>query len=61
MIPQAFGIRPRRRISFSLGSALLFRPWGVGLWLLGACKFDPLNFCRCDLSEMQIGFGCFPP
>lgn len=31
MTPHAFGVSPRRSILFSLGSALLSRPWGVGL------------------------------
>lgn len=38
---------------FSLGPALLLRPQVVGLWFLGVYKIYPLNFCHCDLSEIQ--------
>lgn len=45
MTPHAFGISPGQNILFSLGSALLSRPWGGGLWFLSVCKCYPLNLC----------------
>lgn len=54
MIPHAFRVGPRRNILFSLGSALLSRPRGVGLWFLGVCKFHPLNFGAVTFPKCKL-------
>lgn len=60
MTPHAFGVSPRRSILFSLGSALLSRPWGSRFIISWCLQVLPSELLRCDLSEMQIGPGCFP-